>query len=190
MTDLNQALKDGRLPSLSRQLDKRELLSPTIWRDDLYLSEGFSLGFDLQIDGVMVFSHALGDAPAYDRWFFVWWPAFEKIWPASEATLDHQNPAIKPPQEPKAKRGRRAEHDWTAIRADIVRRHWRDGKFIKPKKSEFGLAIELCDLAGRKHPEGKEPPLSEMRRLIADVLAVLKMAQEDLFQASLKADQK
>jgi hypothetical protein len=164
--DLNEALQkadkaDG-LRSLERRAGERKLLSGATWRDDLHVSialfpvEGKGNWPDRK-EGAAVFPRQRDAPPIHGRWFYVWKPDFDDLWPTAEPiTTTERRADAKPRRKPGPKA------NWRLPAA--VKLHE-----VREKDRRTPSAPELCQHIHRTLKY--YPDETEMRKLIRFLLA-------------------
>jgi len=182
--DLNEALQkadkaDG-LRSLERRAGERKLLSGATWRDDLHVSialfpvEGKGNWPDRK-EGAAVFPRQRDAPPICGRWFYVWQPGLDELWPVEAPTAGEQReddlrpPPRRPGPPPDTER-------WWGICAEIARRciDEKTGRVAVPK-SENKLADDVLDHLA-EIGQGRPSP-SEMRAAVKYICAALRKVQ-------------
>lgn len=164
---------DGRIVERRLATDEWRFRVP-MYRDEneqLRLDHGWRDGIEIFLRGEPGFE----PTTAYEvyeavpgRRVFIWKPKFKKIFGGGDTPSE----VVAVTQESSGKPGAKRKFDEPAIRAEIVRRCWRNGRFIAPK-SVHSLAKNLCDWCQDTHK--KEPSPSWMREFAGGVIAVLKL---------------
>jgi hypothetical protein len=111
----------------------------------------------------------LGDEPG---WLYVWKPDFQKYF---EEAVESISATGKQHRKSSENQGRPPAPEWEKVRAEAVRRCWRNGRFIAPE-SENKLAEALVDWAEDNIKKTKITfALSQMREVVKHTLATLKL---------------
>jgi hypothetical protein len=170
--DLNEALQKADKPdglrSLERRAGARKLLSGATWRDDLHVSvarfpvEGKGDWPDWK-EGAAVFPRQRDAPPIRGRWFFVWRPDFEELWPTDPPpTPSEELSPTEDRADDKLRRKPGPKANWRLPAAVELHR-------IRKDEGRTPTAPELCQFCDKTL--NHYPDESEMRKLIRFLLA-------------------
>lgn len=174
--DLYQDLLDGRLPSAIREFDRNEvqvsarILERDYWRQFVLRASPRSPGEPDR--GARL---RMRDADLYPFWSAMFY--------AQRAKLDHLYPASAPPQGDEGGfpisapapsfRRRKGKHLWSEISGEIARRCIDPlTRRVNVPENELKLADDVLQWCENKWK--RQPPLSDMRELVAAICAALR----------------